>query len=281
MQVVNHKHELNGLLNEFRDQKATIGFVPTMGALHQGHISLVNSSVKSNDISVASIYINPTQFNDKNDLKNYPRNVEADLELLESAKCNIVFLPDDNEMYPEKDNRNFDFGIMGEFMEGKMRPGHFNGVAQVVTKLFDAVKPDRAYFGQKDFQQLAIIRKIVADYHYSIKIIACPIIREKDGLAMSSRNALLNKEERSEAPILFETLLHIKKIIGNSDISDVQKYTKEKIEKTKHLRLDYMDIVNTNTLVPVSKITNNEPLTACIAVYAGNIRLIDNLDLIS
>ena len=281
MQVAKHKHELNGLLKEFRNQKATIGFVPTMGALHQGHISLINEAVKSNDISVASIYINPTQFNNKNDLKNYPRNINADLELLEFAKCDIVFLPDDKEMYPEKDNRNFDFGIMGEIMEGKKRPGHFNGVAQIVTKLFDAVKPHKAYFGQKDFQQLAIIRKIVADYHYPIEIIACPIIREKDGLAMSSRNALLNKEERSEAPILSEILLQIKKKFEDCELSDLQKFTKEKIDKTEHVKLDYLEIVNTNTLVSVSKITKNEPLTACIAVYVGNIRLIDNLDLIS
>ncbi len=281
MQVAKHIHVLDSLLKEFRNQGAKIGFVPTMGALHQGHISLVNSSVKSNDINLASIYINPTQFNDKNDLKNYPRDIKTDLGLLESAKCNIVFLPDDKEMYPEKDNRKFDFGHMGEVMEGRMRPGHFNGVAQIVTKLFDAVKPHRAYFGQKDFQQLAIIRKLVTDYHYPIEIIACPIIREKDGLAMSSRNALLHNEERSEAPKIYETLMQIKKMIQNSEISELQKFTEERINKTKHLNLDYLEIVNTHTLVPVSKITNNEPLTACIAVYAGNIRLIDNFDLIS
>lgn len=281
MQVVKHIHQLNTLLDEFRKIGAKIGFVPTMGALHNGHISLVHASERSNDISVASIYVNPTQFNDKNDLKNYPRNPDADCKLLESANCNVVFLPDNNEMYPEEDKRKFDFGKMGEVMEGKMRPGHFNGVAQVVTKLFDAVKPHRAYFGQKDFQQLAIIRKLVSDYNYPVEIIACPIIREKDGLAMSSRNTLLKKDERMEAAILYEILLKVKEMIVETEISDLQKYVETRINKTKHLRLDYLEIVNTNTLESVKKITNKIPLTACIAVYAGNVRLIDNLDLIS
>jgi len=281
MQKIKHIPELNRLLGQYRDQGAKIGFVPTMGALHQGHLSLISACVKSNDINVASIYVNPTQFNDKNDLKNYPRNPEKDLKLLESAGCNVIFIPDDDEMYPEKDLRKFDFGLMGEIMEGKMRPGHFNGVAQIVTKLFDAVKPHRAYFGQKDFQQLAIIRKLVNDFHYPIEIIACPIIRENDGLAMSSRNALLNEKERCEAPRIYELLLQVKNMIQNKEISEIKKFSEERLSKTKYLKLDYLEIVNSNTLVPVKKITNNKPLTACIAVYAGKIRLIDNLDLIS
>ncbi len=279
MQIIKYISGLDTVLAEFRKQGIPIGFVPTMGALHDGHLSLINQSVADNPITVVSIYVNPTQFNDQTDLKNYPRNPDTDRKLLESVKCNILFVPDDKEMYPEKDNRVFDFGFMGEIMEGEKRPGHFNGVAQIVTKLFDAVKPDRTYFGKKDFQQIAIIKKIVGDLNYDIEIIACPIVREKDGLAMSSRNTLLKEQERKEAVKIHETLQQIQKRIKYTDIDELKKYALNAINQTKHLKLDYLQIVNTKTLIPVNKITKKEPVTACIAVYAGNIRLIDNLDL--
>lgn len=281
MQVVKYISELDEILEKFRKNGDSIGFVPTMGALHKGHISLVSESSRSNAITIASIFVNPTQFNDENDLKNYPRNHETDLKLLELANCDLIFLPDNKEMYPEKDNRKFNFGYLDEVMEGKMRPGHFNGVAQIVTKLFDAVKPNRAYFGKKDFQQLAVIRKLVEDFNYSIEIVACPIIREKDGLAMSSRNALLNPAERSEVKVIYKTLLYVKDKIRNSEIAELLQLAERMIHSTSHLKLDYFEIVDANTLLPVNKITDNVPLTACIAVYAGKIRLIDNLDLIS
>ncbi|MBN2524396.1 MAG: pantoate--beta-alanine ligase [Bacteroidales bacterium] len=279
MQIIKYISDLDTVLAEFRKQGKPIGFVPTMGALHDGHLSLINQSVSDNPVTVASIYVNPTQFNDQTDLKNYPRNPGTDRKLLESVKCNILFVPDDKEMYPEKDNRVFDFGFLDEIMEGEKRPGHFNGVAQIVTKLFDAVKPDRAYFGKKDFQQIAIIKKIVGDLNYDIEIIACPIVREKDGLAMSSRNTLLKEQERKEAVKIYETLQQIQKRIKYTDIDELKKYALKAINHTKHLKLDYLQIVNTKTLIPVNKITKKEPVTACIAVYAGNIRLIDNLDL--
>lgn len=279
MQIIKYISGLDTVLAEFRKQGIPIGFVPTMGALHDGHLSLINQSVADNPITVVSIYVNPTQFNDQTDLKNYPRNPDTDRKLLESVKCNILFVPDDKEMYPEKDNRVFDFGFMGEIMEGEKRPGHFNGVAQIVTKLFDAVKPDRTYFGKKDFQQIAIIKKIVGDLNYDIEIIACPIVREKDGLAMSSRNTLLKEQERKEAVKIHETLQQIQKRIKYTDIDELKKYALNAINQTKHLKLDYLHIVNTKTLIPVNKITKKEPVTTCIAVYAGNIRLIDNLDL--
>ncbi len=281
MQIIKQIQKLDSTLLHARSQGASIGFVPTMGALHEGHLSLINNSLSSNDITVASIYVNPTQFNDKNDLKKYPRNFTADFELLNSAKCDIVFTPSDKEMYPETDQRHFDFGLMGELMEGKMRLGHFNGVAQIVTKLFDAVKPQRAYFGQKDFQQLAIIRKLIHDYNYKIEIIACPIIREKDGLAMSSRNTLLKDAARTEASKIYETLLKIKKNIGSLKVTELEKLAEDRINQSTHLHLDYCRIVNTRTLAPVTKITFSEPLTACIAVFVSKIRLIDNIDLIS
>jgi len=281
MQIIEYISSLDATLSEFRKQDALIGFVPTMGTLHDGHLSLINQSVADNPITIVSIYVNPTQFNDKNDLKKYPRSLDADCKLLESVKCNILFAPDDKEMYPQKDNRVFDFGFMGGIMEGERRPGHFHGVAQIVTKLFDAVKPDRAYFGKKDFQQLAIIKKIAEDFKYGIEIIACPIVREKDGLAMSSRNTLLKEQERKEAAKIYEILQQIKKRIKYTDVDELKKYALNAINQTTHLKLDYLQIVNTKTLVPVSKITKKDPVTACIAVYAGNIRLIDNLDLIA
>lgn len=281
MQIIKHIQSLDKALLKMRKQGATIGFVPTMGALHKGHLSLVNKSVQSCHSTIASIYVNPTQFNNKNDLKNYPGNFKADYELLDSAKCDIVFLPGDKEMYPEQDKRHFNFGFISEIMEGEMRPGHFNGVAQIVTKLFDAVKPDRAYFGKKDFQQLAVIRKLVDDYNYNIEIIGCPIVREKDGLAMSSRNVLLKEAERSEAPNIYEALLQIKNKIESTEVFELKKFVKDKISQTKHLKLDYFRIVDSKTLVPVNKITNEKAVTACIAVYAGKVRLIDNIDLIT
>ncbi len=259
----------------------SIGFVPTMGALHNGHLSLLEKCLSVDNISVVSIYVNPSQFNDKSDFSNYPRNMQNDTELLMKNGCHIVFAPDNKEMYPVEDIRVFDFGNMATIMEGKFRPGHFNGVAQIVTKLFDAVEPHRAYFGRKDFQQLAIIRKIVHDYNYKIEIIDCPILREPDGLAMSSRNALLSPEQRKAAPLIYNTLSEIPKMIFHTDITTISSFVESTINSSPFLQVEYFQIVDTHTLDPVTKLTPERPATACIAVFTGNMRLIDNIELIS
>ena len=248
-----------------------------MGALHQGHLSLVENSVKECDLTVVSIFVNPTQFNNPDDLKKYPRTLEADLELLKAFKVDVVFNPEADEMYPEEDTRKFNFGALESVMEGAHRPGHFNGVAQIVSKLFDAVKPDKAYFGEKDFQQLAIIKAMVRDYRYPVEIVPCPIIREEDGLAMSSRNVRLNKEQRSSAVNISKALFETKALVGQMDIDSLKKQVKEKINSDPQLNIEYFEIADRNTLQPVRNWRDSTELIACIAVFAGKIRLIDNI----
>jgi pantoate--beta-alanine ligase len=279
MEVFRTKESLQNALAPLKIKNISLGFVPTMGALHEGHLSLVSTCKAGNDYAICSIYVNPTQFNDKNDLKNYPRNAEQDLSMLDSAGCNFVFMPDDDEMYPEPDTRVFDFELMGSVMEGKHRPGHFNGVGQIVTKLFDIVKPDRAYFGKKDFQQLAIIRKLVADLNYKIEIIGCPIIREDDGLAMSSRNQLLTPEHRRAAPLIYQTIKTVKEMSSTAEIPMIKKYVDSVINNHPLLKLEYFQIVDSFSLESLKTLHNKTKSTACIAVFAGKIRLIDNVDL--
>jgi pantoate--beta-alanine ligase len=281
MEKIYTRNKLNTALGEFRERGTSIGFVPTMGALHEGHLSLVRRCIAENDITVTSIFVNPTQFNDSSDLKNYPRDLEKDCSLLETEGCHFVFVPDEKEMYPERDLRQFDFGSMDKVMEGVHRPGHFNGVAQIVTKLFDSVRPDKAYFGQKDFQQLAIIRKLITDLRYPIRIIGCPIVREPDGLAMSSRNLLLSDAHRKAAPLICKTLMEAKKLAGTKTINELEQFVTVTINDNPWLRLEYFQLVHSQTLQPVSHISPYMPVTACIAVFAGNIRLIDNIDIIS
>jgi pantoate--beta-alanine ligase len=281
MQIISSIENLKKTVAGFRQAGKSIGFVPTMGALHEGHISLLKECLLNDDISVVSIYVNPTQFNDKNDLKNYPRNFKADCDMLSRAGCHIVFAPDDREMYPEKDTRTFKFGTMGTVMEGRFRPGHFNGVAQIVTRLFDAVEPDRAYFGKKDFQQLAIVRKLISDLHYPLKIVGCPIIREADGLAMSSRNQLLSGEQRKAAPLIQKTLQEARERVGTMKIVDIEKFVEKTINSNPELKLEYFQFVDSSTLLAVKDFQAGIPVTACIAVFAGKIRLIDNVDIIS
>ncbi len=272
---------LQSALTEYRSKNYQIGFVPTMGALHKGHLSLLKKCLTEDDISVVSIYVNPSQFNDKKDFRNYPRNFQSDLDLLEKNGCHIAFLPSDNEMYPSADTRAFDFGMMGTIMEGKYRPGHFNGVAQIVTKLFDAVNPHRAYFGRKDYQQLAIIRKLIHDLNYSIEIAECPIVRESDGLAMSSRNALLTSNQRRVAPLIYETLYKVRDMIYRNDIPTINSFVQATINASSLLKLEYFQIVDTFTLSQITELTPEIPSTACIAVFVDSIRLIDNIQLIS
>jgi pantoate--beta-alanine ligase len=281
MNLFKNIKDLQSSLIPFRNENKTVGFVPTMGALHKGHLSLVKQSIENDDVTVVSIYVNPTQFNDKNDLNNYPRDLDRDCKLLETSGCQIVFAPTDDEMYPKLDNRIFELGQLANIMEGKHRPGHFNGVAQIVTILFDFVQPDVAYFGQKDFQQLAVIRKLVKDYNYPVKIQACPIMREDDGLAMSSRNMLLNNDQRRAAPVIYKTLCEARNMIGRIDLKNICQSVENKINQNHYLKLEYFEVVDSLTLQPVDEIRDKIPLTVCIAVFAGTIRLIDNIDFIS
>jgi pantoate--beta-alanine ligase len=255
----------------------SVGFVPTMGALHKGHLSLVEAASADNEVVVVSIFVNPTQFNDPDDLKRYPRNLEADIELLKTTRCSIVFAPDAAEVYPEPDNRRFNFGLLEEVMEGKYRPGHFNGVAQVVSRLFDIVKPDKAYFGQKDFQQLAVIKAMVSMLGMKVVIVPCPVIREENGLAMSSRNELLSPEERIESALIFRTLKQARQLTGAKSVQEIEKWVRENINKSPFLNVEYFEIVESETLQPVTDWSSKGSITGCIAVYCGKVRLIDNI----
>ncbi|MFL5753833.1 MAG: pantoate--beta-alanine ligase [Bacteroidia bacterium] len=276
MQVFQNIQDLKGVLQEARQDRLKIGFVPTMGALHPGHISLIEEARKNCDLVVCSIFVNPTQFNDPKDLERYPRTLEKDYQMLEEASCDCVFSPSVTEIYPEKDNRKFDFGRLDQLLEGKHRPGHFNGVAQVVSRLFDIVEPDMAFFGQKDYQQLMIVRAMVKQLGYKVQIVSCPIMREPDGLAMSSRNALLSPEERKAASLLPECMHRVKTLFGRKTIEEIKAEVREMIRKEPLLRYEYLEICNTETLEPYD---GNGKAVALIAVYAGNIRLIDNLEL--
>ncbi|MCE1197848.1 MAG: pantoate--beta-alanine ligase [Marinilabiliales bacterium] len=270
--------EVREALAADRAQGLTVGFVPTMGALHLGHLSLVERAAAENDRVIASIFVNPTQFNDPNDLKNYPRTMEADSELLGSRTCHYLFAPEVGEIYPEKDTRQFQFGKLESVMEGAFRPGHFQGVAQVVSKLFDIVRPDRAYFGYKDFQQYSIICNMVDQLKLPVAIVPCPIVREVDGLAMSSRNRLLTPEHRAVAPKIYALLKEAVSAARNGeDPATVRAGLIAKMEAIPLLRLEYFDIVDERTLEAVVSWDAPGRKVGCIALYAGSVRLIDNI----
>jgi len=277
MEVFHHRREISQHIASLKKAGKSVGFVPTMGALHAGHFSLVQASKQQNDFTVVSIFVNPTQFNNKEDLVRYPRTLDTDLPLIEKEGCDMVFVPGEREMYPEPDLRVFSFGNLDKVMEGKFRPGHFNGVAQIVTKLFDIVTPDRAYFGQKDFQQLAIIRKLASDCRYPVEIVACPIVREADGLAMSSRNTHLSADERQHAPFICKTLLKAQKTGMSASPARLKKAVIETINNDPILQVEYFEIVDDKTLQPVKSWDKPGTKTGCIAVLAGKVRLIDNI----
>lgn len=277
MKVIRTIVELKKELDLCRDNGKTIGLVPTMGALHAGHASLVERSVKENDVTVVSIFVNPTQFNDKNDLMNYPRDLDADCRLLDKVGAAIAFAPEVEEMYPEPDTRQFSFAPLDEVMEGPFRPGHFNGVAQIVSKLFYAVEPDRAYFGEKDFQQLAIIREMVRQLGLKLEIVGCPIVREEDGLAMSSRNMLLTAEERTRALKISQTLFASLEYAKEHTLQQTKDFVEEAINSTDGFQLEYYQIVDGNTLQPVANWDDSSYIVGCIALFCGKIRLIDNI----
>lgn len=277
MNIVRTIKDLQVLLDNYRQKNKTIGFVPTMGALHQGHISLVEKCVEDNDCCIVSIFVNPTQFNDKNDLINYPRTEESDIKLLEKAGCNIVFIPLTEEIYPEPDTRVFDFGPLENVMEGQFRPGHFNGVAQIVSKLFYITQPDKAYFGEKDFQQLAIIREMVKMLEIPVEIVAYPIVREKDGLAMSSRNARLNQNQRVQAAHISRILFQSKEKAPDSSVNELKIWVINAINEKEELRTEYFEIIDGNTLQPINTWNDTSYAVGCIAVFCGEVRLIDNI----
>lgn len=277
MKIINTIKELKQVLDEARSKGMSVGLVPTMGALHEGHASLVRRSVGENDLTVVSDFVNPTQFNDKNDLENYPRTLEADCILLERIGAQYVFAPSVQEMYPEPDTRQFDFTPLDKVMEGIYRPGHFNGVAQIVSKLFYAVEPDRAYFGEKDFQQLAIIRELARQLDLKVKIVGCPIVREEDGMALSSRNVLLTKSQRKIAANISRTLFASRKYAHSHAVEDVKRYVVDSINAIDGLKVEYFEIVDGNTLQPLAKWGSGEYIVGCITVYCGKVRLIDNI----
>ena len=277
MEVVTKIADLQKKIAEIRINGGTVGLVPTMGALHNGHLELVKRCVAENSICVVSVFVNPTQFNDKNDLLHYPRTLDADCRLLESAGCAIAFAPEVEEMYPVEDTRVFNLGAVAEVMEGKYRPGHFNGVAQIVSKLFDAVQPDRAYFGEKDFQQIAVIRSMVKLLNYPVEIVACPIVREDDGMALSSRNLRLTPEQRKNAVSISQTLFKSRTFAEQHSVAETIDYVVNTLNSAPDLDVEYFEIVNGNTLLSVNDWSDSDYIVGCITVYCGEVRLIDNI----
>ena len=262
------------------DTNKSLGFVPTMGALHEGHLSIVKKAKKENDLVIVSIFVNPTQFDKADDLKAYPKTIENDLELLKEIHCDYVFIPEVEDIYPENiASTNFDFEGLDKVMEGAFRTGHFDGVGTVVKRLFKIIEPTRAYFGEKDFQQLQIIKKMVEKNHMDVQIIPCEIYREKDGLAMSSRNTRLSKEQRDEAPLIQQTLLKCKNIFPEREISNIKKMVEDTFKDNNILNLEYFEIADTQTLLSVNNKIPNVKYRAFIAVFAGKVRLIDNIAL--
>lgn len=278
MLIVSKISQLTAAIEKAKAENRSIGFVPTMGALHAGHIALVKSSVEQNDYNVVSIFVNPTQFNNANDLAKYPRNLEADAELLEKAGCDLIFAPEAEDIYTENERNEqfeFDFAGLDKVMEGKFRPGHFNGVVQIVSKLFQLVQPDKSYFGEKDFQQLAIIHHMTEKLELGVEIIDCPIVRETSGLAMSSRNERLTPEQRAQAAQISKVLFTSKQLSKKMLPNELSTWVIGEMNKSAGLKTEYFEIANAKTLQPA--IDWSEPSVGCIAVFCGDVRLIDNV----
>ena len=287
MEIIKSVKELKARISALRNDSKTVGLVPTMGALHAGHASLVARSVKENAATVVSVFVNPTQFNDKKDLEHYPRTLDADCALLSSLGADYVFAPSVEEVYPEPDTRSFSYPPTDSVMEGAFRPGHFNGVCQIVSKLFMFVEPDRAYFGEKDFQQIAVIRAMVEDYVSKdaewakrLEICPCPIVREEDGLALSSRNALLTSAERAIAPNIYKALQESLAYSKTHTIEETKQMAVSQINSVDGLTVQYYDIVNATTLESVATWDDADHIQGCITVFCGAtpIRLIDNIN---
>lgn len=280
MKIFNTKQEVKSYLTAQKEANKTIGFVPTMGALHQGHLSLIKSAKKKNALVVVSIFVNPTQFDNKEDLINYPKTIENDIKLLESVSCDVLFFPSVTEIYSDKiTSEKFNFDGLEHQMEGKFRNGHFDGVGTIVKTFFEIVEPNIAYFGQKDFQQLQIIKKMVKKHHLKVKIKGCPIFREADGLAMSSRNERLTKEHRAAAPFIYKILKKVRKKFGTENADKVTEWAENQFKKHPLLKLEYFIITDEKSLETTINKESNKKYRAFIAVFAGEIRLIDNIRL--
>ena len=277
MKVIHTIKDLQAELSVLKAQGKKVGLVPTMGALHAGHASLVKRSVNENEVTVVSVFVNPTQFNDKNDLVKYPRTLDADCKLLEACGATYAFAPSVEEMYPEPDTRQFSYAPLDTVMEGDFSLAHSNRVCQIVSKLFEAVKPHRAYFGEKDFQQLAIIREMVRQMQFDLEIVGCPIVREEDGLALSSRNARLSAEERENALKISQTLFKSRTFAATHTVSETLKFVEDAIAAVPGLRLEYFEIVDGNTLQKVDNWNQTSYVVGCITVFCGDVRLIDNI----
>jgi len=279
MEIITEKKALLPIVDAARQRKQIIGFVPTMGALHAGHISLIDLAKKHCDVVVASIFINPTQFNNADDLLRYPRMPESDYALLKSANCDILYAPEITDLYPNgEETEQFDFGHLADTMEGKYRPGHFLGVATIVKRLFEAVKPHKAFFGDKDFQQLRVVQKMVETLALDVQVVGCPVMREVNGLAMSSRNFRLNANQRAAAPAIYEALQYLKLVAGTEKSPQKAKIKAiELINSHPHLAVEYLEIVDQQTLQPIRNWTDADHVRAFVAAFAGEVRLIDNL----
>ena len=277
MNIYKTAEELRSFVTEERKQGHRIAFVPTMGALHEGHLSLVRRALKENDCCIVSVFVNPTQFNKPRDLETYPRTLDADSHLLASIGTTALFVPEVETIYPEPDTRVFHVGAVAEVMEGKYRPGHFNGVMQVVSRLFDLVQPDCAYFGEKDFQQIAVLRAMAREIKSPVEIIACPIVREEDGLARSSRNTLLSEEGRAQAPNIYRILSESRTWSKELSPKEVIERTTQLLDAIPTLRVEYFEIVDADTLQPITRWEDSPKPHGCITVYCGDVRLIDNI----
>jgi pantoate--beta-alanine ligase len=278
MEIFKHIDPLRAFLKDQRLLGKSIGLVPTMGALHAGHMALITASKQQNSLTVSSIYINPTQFNNAADLEKYPRMLDKDTTMLRETGCDVLFAPDNNEMYSQKTFLKFDFSHLDKIMEGKFRPGHFSGVALVVSKLFHIVQPDQAYFGQKDFQQFVIIRQLVNDLQFDIRLHCIPTLRENDGLAMSSRNLRLSAEHRQLAGIFYKALLEAKqKIVSKIPVSEVKEFVEKLINAQPQSRLEYFELADSSNLNLLNNVSDGNRPIMCIAGYIGEIRLIDNM----
>ncbi|MGB4205256.1 MAG: pantoate--beta-alanine ligase [Bacteroidales bacterium] len=281
MEIVRTISETKAIIEKIKAEGKTIGFVPTMGALHAGHISLQERSHKENDFTVCSIFVNPIQFNNAEDLEKYPRTEERDIEMLEKAGCHLVFIPSVNEMYGEKEKTVYDFGHLDKILEGEFRPGHFNGVAIVVKKLFDIVTPHKAYFGEKDYQQLAIVKQLVRMHDIPVEIVPCPTMREPSGLAMSSRNERLSLEEKEIATILYRTLKQTVEKTSELTPEECENWAIQQINAAPGMSVEYFSIVDAETMLPVKKWHEGQQVVACVAAFIGEVRLIDNMMIFS
>lgn len=278
MEIFKKIAPLKAFLKGIRKSEKTIGLVPTMGALHEGHLALIHTSKAQNHVTVATIYINPTQFNNPADLEKYPKSLNEDVDKLEKVGCDVVFVPDNEEMYESITQLKFDFGPLGTVMEGKFRPGHFSGVALIVSKLFNIVQPDNAYFGQKDWQQFAIIQQIANELKFDLTLHSVPTFRESDGLAMSSRNLRLNSQQRPNANVFYKALLDARKNLQNGkNVSEVKDLVSEIVAKAEDVRLEYFEVADSKNLNVLEFVNGTEKPILCIAGYVGDVRLIDNM----